>query len=217
MRNLAVTRTAQMNLARRTVRAAAPALMALGLAMGLAGCISLGGPPPESLLTLSPTTRAPVGSGVAAGPDRAVITVLALDTPAKLDVLRVPVQVSATELAYLQEAFWVEKPARLFRSLLGETLRAKSGGSALVLDSDETVAPATTSLRGTLIDMGYDASASAVVVRVDAIRTDSEGRAITRRFEARESGIPAEARAVGAAINRAANTVAGEVADWVVE
>lgn len=194
------------------LRIAAPAMLALGLS----GCISLGGPPPESLLTLSPAERAPVGSGATAAPDRKVIAVLALDTPAKLDVLRVPVQVSDTELAYLQDAFWVEKPARLFRHLLGETLRAKSGGAALVLDGDETVALATTTLRGTLIDMGYDASASSVVVRYDAIRVDGDGNATTRRFEARESGIPAEARAVGAALNRVANEVAGEAADWAV-
>ncbi len=192
-----------------------PALILLPLALALPGCISLGGEPPESLLTLSPEARAPVGAGAAAGPDRAVIAVLPIDTPAKLDVLRVPVAVSDTELAYLQEAFWVEKPARLFRGLLGETLRAR--GNALVLDSDETVALATTTLRGSLIDMGYEAADQAVVVRFDAIRVDGDGSAATRRFEARETGIPADARAVGAAINRAANQVAGEVADWVAE
>ena len=196
-----------------SLRFALPVLLALGLG----GCISLGGPPPESLLTLSATAPAPAGSGAAAAADRPVIAVLGLDTPAKLDVLRVPVTVTDTELAYLQDAFWVEKPARLFRHLLGETLRAKSGDKVLVLDGDETVALATTSLRGTLVDMGYDARSSAVVVRFDAIRVDSEGRAVTRRFEARETGVPAEARAVGAAINVAANRVAGDVAAWAVE
>lgn len=194
------------------LRFAAP----FALALGLGGCISLGGPPPESLLTLSPAARAPDGSGATAAPDRKVLAVLALDAPAKLDVLRVPVQVSDTEIAYLKGAFWVEKPARLFRHLLGETLRARSGGAALVLDGDETVALATTTLRGTLIDMGYDAQTSSVVVRYDAIRVDSEGNATTRRFEARESGVAAESRSVAAAINRAANTVAGEAADWAV-
>ena len=190
-----------------------PALIVLPLALTLPGCISLGGEPPESLLTLSPETRAPVGAGAAAGPDRTVIAVLPIDTPAKLDVLRVPVAVSDTELAYLQEAFWVEKPGRLFRGLLGETLRAR--GNALVMDSDETVALATMTLRGNLIDMGYVAPDSAVVVRFDAIRIDAAGTTTTRRFEARETGVPAEGRAVGAALNRAANTVAAQVADWV--
>jgi cholesterol transport system auxiliary component len=72
-------------------------------------------------------------------------------------------------------------------------------------------------VRGTLTEMGYEASGSAVVVRFDAVRIGAEGTVTTRRFEARETGIPAETRAVGAAINRAANTVAGEVADWVAE
>lgn len=187
-------------------------LVALPLLLALPGCISLGGPPPESLLTLNPEARAPVGAGVS-GADRPVIAVLAIDTPAKLDVLRVPVAVSDTELAYLQEAFWVEKPARLFRRLVGETIRSR--GNAMVLDGDDTTTLATTTLRGTLIDMGYEASASAVVVRFDAVRRDGEGKVSTRRFEARETGVPAEGRAVGAALNRAANTVAGEVADWV--
>lgn len=190
-----------------------PVLLTLPLLMVLSGCISLGGTPPESLLTLSPEARAPVGPGVAAGNERAVIAVLTIDTPAKLDVLRVPVAVSETELAYLQEAFWVEKPARLFRRLMGETIRAR--GQALVVDGDEVAPKPTLTLRGTLIDMGYEAQGSAVVVRFDAVRVDGEGKVITRRFEARETGVPAEARAVGAALNRAANKVAAEVADWV--
>ena len=206
-------KTTAPNRAARALRLVVPALLALGLG----GCISLGGPPPESLLTLSATSPAPAGSGAMAAADRPVIAVLGLDTPAKLDVLRVPVAVSDTEIAYLKDAIWVEKPARLFRHLLGETLRARSGDKALVLDGDETVALATNTVRGTLIDMGYDAPSSSVVVRFEAIRVDSKGNATTRRFEARESGVPAEARAVGAAINRAANTVAGDVAKWVVE
>lgn len=183
------------------------------LALALPGCISLGGEPPESLLTLSPETRAPAGPGVAAGAERPVIAVLMIDVPAKLDVLRVPVTVSDTELAYLQEAFWVEKPARLFRRLVGETIRAR--GTALVLDGDDATTLATVRLRGTLIEMGYDAPASAAVVRFDAVRIGNDGAVITRRFEASETGVPAEGRAVGAALNRAANTVASEVADWV--
>lgn len=187
-------------------------LLALPLTLILAGCISLGAEPPASLLTLNPETRAPVGAGAAPAENRPVIAVLAIDTPAKLDVLRVPVSVTNTELAYLQEAFWVEKPARLFRRLLGETIRAR--GNAMVIDGDDTSALATLTLRGTLIDMGYDAQGAAAVVRFDAVRIGKEGEVVTRRFEARETGVPAEARAVGAALNVAANRVAAEVADW---
>ncbi len=190
-------------------------LVAVPLALALPGCISLGGKPPESLLTLSPAASAPAGPGVAAGATRTVIAVLPFDTPAKLDVLRVPVAVSDTEIAYLQEAFWVEKPARLFRRLVGETIRAK--GQALVIDGDDTATLATLTVQGTLIDMGYDAATSSAVVRFDAVRIAGDGTVTTRRFEARESGVAADARAVGAGLNAAANTVAADVAAWVAE
>ena len=186
--------------------------------LGLSACVSLGGAePPESLLTLSSSATAPAGSGAATGGEgsQGAIAVLTPEVPAKLDVLRVPVQVSSTEIAYLQEAVWVEKPARLFRRLLGETLRTRSG--ALVLDSDDTPAQASQSVRGTLLDMTYDAGSSSVVVRFDAIQTAEGGSVTSRRFEAREEGVQPEVESVGPALNRAANTVAGEVADWVVD
>ena len=190
-----------------------PILLAPLLLLALPGCISLGGEPPESLLTLNPEARAPAGQGIAQGGERPVVAVLTFDTPAKLDVLRVPVEVSATELAYLQEAFWVEKPARLFRRLVGETIRSR--GAAMVVDGDDTAMLATVTLRGTLIDMGYEARTSEAVVRFDAVRVDKDGAVTTRRFEAREGGVTADTRAVGAALNVAANRVAAEVADWV--
>ncbi|WDA41615.1 ABC-type transport auxiliary lipoprotein family protein [Erythrobacter sp. BLCC-B19] len=188
----------------------APLLLAPMLA--LSGCISLGGEPPASLLTLSPTASAPAGPGPGSA-DQPVIAVLSFDTPAKLDVLRVPVAVSDTELAYLAEAFWVEKPARLFRRLVGETIRARGG--AMVVDGDSTATLASVTVRGTLIEMGYEAQTSEAVVRFDAVRIDKDGKVATRRFEAREGGVTADTRAVGAALNTAANKVAGEVADWV--
>lgn len=190
-----------------------PLLLALPLALALSGCISLGGEPPESLLTLSPAARAPAGPGIAGDASRPVIAVMPFDTPAKLDVLRVPVAVSDTELAYLQEAFWVEKPARLFRQLVGETLRAK--GAAMVVDGNDIASMPTVTLQGTLIDMGFDAATSEAVVRFDAVRTGKDGAVATRRFEARESGVTADARSVGAGLNVAANKVAAEVAEWV--
>jgi cholesterol transport system auxiliary component len=190
---------------------------ALALA-ALAGCVSLGGgKPPESLLTLSPLTPPAAGSGAVAGREttgRAILVQLP-DTPAKLDVLRLPVAVSDTELAYLDEAYWVEKPARLFRRLMGETLRAQ--GQALVIDNDDTPVLADVTLRGTLLDMDYDPRTSSVVVRFDAVRTEAGGKAASRRFEARESGIAAAPGAIGPALNRAANRVAGDVAVWLAE
>lgn len=208
-----MTRTTRQRYRMSVLRLSALAAASLALS----GCLSLGVEPPESLLTLNSTTTAPAGTGATAGGEDAAgaIAVLTPETPAKLDVLRVPVAVSDTEIAYLQETFWVEKPARLFRRLLGETLRAKTG--ALVIDSDDTPLSPSIVLRGTLIEMGYDAGTSAVVVRYDAIRNNEDGTTVSRRFEARETGVLPEAAFVGPAINRAANQVAGEVADWIVE
>ncbi|GMN03292.1 ABC-type transport auxiliary lipoprotein family protein [Erythrobacter sp. MTPC3] len=204
-----------MNSPRRFSASAVKASLIAAAALGLSGCISLGSEPPESLLTLSPQTSAQAGSGAQASVSNSSqsIAILPLETPAKLDVQRVPVSVSATEIAYLQEAFWVEKPARLFRRLLGETLRAR--GNTLVLDNDDTPLLAAQSVRGTLMEMGYDADSSSVIVRFDAIRTQADGTVMSRRFEARETGILPEVGSVGPALNNAANTVAGEVADWV--
>ncbi|MGB7418733.1 MAG: ABC-type transport auxiliary lipoprotein family protein [Erythrobacter sp.] len=190
-------------------------LLALACA-ALAGCISLGRELPESLLTLSPTSSAPAGTRAqtGSGGDGGAIAVMTPDVPAKLDVLRVPVNVTDTEIAYLPEAFWVEKPARLFRRLLGETLRQRGG--VFVIDNDDSPAPIGQQVRGTLVEMTYDARTSSAVVIFDAIRSEESGAVIARRFEARESVGIAEGPVVGEALNRAANTVASEVADWVL-
>ena len=208
----------------RTQRTSRPFASLAGLtalSMALVGCVSLGADPPASLLTLTPTSSAPVGMNASSGGEAqsGAIAVLTPETPAKLDVLRVPVNVSDTEIAYLQEAFWVEKPARLFRRLLGETLRARvstdDGNAPLILDNDDTPLLASEFVRGTLSELTYDAPTSSVVVRFDAVRSDAQGTATTRRFEARESGVLPEAAMIGPAINRAANDVAGQVAEWV--
>ena len=189
-----------------------------GLALVMTGCVSLGVDAPESLLTLSSQNVAPVGANTQ-NEDQAAenaIAVLPPETPAKLDVLRVPDNVSETEIAYLPDAFWIEKPARLFRRVLGENLRAKGGENGpIVLDSDVTPLRASTLLRGTLSELSYDAQTGEVVVRYDAIRSDTQGRTATRRFEARESGVSADAASVGPALNEAVNAVAVEVADWM--
>lgn len=186
-------------------------------ALMLSGCsFSLTPEAPGSLFTLKPTNTVPVGTTASVGGEDAssAIAVLIPEVPAKLNVSRIPVAVNDTEIAYLQEAFWIERPARLFRSLLGETLRAK--GAGVVLDNDDTPALPARTLRGTLLDLGYDAQTSSVVVRYNAVKTSGERVVETRRFEARESGVLPDAASVGPALNRAANRVADDVADWVL-
>ena len=186
-----------------------PALAALA---ALAGCISFGAEPPDSLLALTPTAEAPAGSG-ATGSAEGALAILVPDAPARLDVVRVPVQVDEANIAYLQNAVWVDKPARLFRTLLAETIRTRTG--RVVIDSDDPALTPETQLRGVLRDFGYDARTSSVVVRFDAIRDTAGGGIVTRRFESVIPGIAPDVAAVGPALNQAANDVAGQVAEWI--
>lgn len=183
-----------------------------GMAMALAGCISFGEDPPESLLTLTPTASAPAGDAVRSDSATA-IAVIEPGAPQSLDVTRVPVQVTDTQIAYVQDAVWVERPARLFQRLLAETIRTRSG--RVVVDGEDPAVPTTIQLHGTLRDFGYDARTGSVVVRFDAVRGGEGGSITTRRFESSVPGVVAEAGPVGDALNRAANDVAVQVADWI--
>ena len=185
---------------------------ALGLLAVLGGCISLAADPPERLLTLTPAVQAAAdsaGAGDAAG----ALAVQVPQVPQRINGTRIPVATGSASLAYLAEAYWVEKPAFLFRSLLAETLRAD--GARLVLAGGELEYEAATQLGGELAAMDYDAPSATALVRYDAVLRLPDGRVLTRRFEARETGVPAESLSVGTALNRASNQVAAQVAQWV--
>lgn len=189
----------------------------LPLLLALAACgpiVQIGGnaPPPQSLLTL--TATAPPRPY--AGPARTADTVgVALPVvPAMLQTLRVPVTTSATEVSYLAGASWAEQPARQFRRLLADTLAA---AGLPVVEPAGSIAPAR-QLTGTLRTFGLDVSgAPQVVVRYDAqiLAAGGGGTVLLRRFEAREPVASQTPVAVAAALNQAANRVAGEVAGWV--
>lgn len=188
------------------------ALGALAALLALPGCISLGGKVPDQLLTLTPAATATTGSSTS-GNFNDAIAVLDPGTPRELDVQRIPVQVNDTQIAYLKDATWVEKPARLFRELLSETIRA--GGSRLVIGGADEQYAAATKLTGQLLAMGYDARTQSVVVRYEAVLARPGGNVRTRRFESTVPGVAPRADQVGPAINQAANDVAAQVAQWV--
>lgn len=179
----------------------------------LAGCVSFGdAESPPFLLSLSPDSTLDAGA-VRSGSQSGALVVRLPATPQKLNNLRVPVQTSATGIAYLKEAVWVDKPARLFQGLLTETIAAKN--NRLVLTSTQASGKAETYLSGELVNFGLDGPGLKVMVTYDAIKMRDGQPVEKRRFEASESVFAAEPGPVGEALNSAANKVVSEVADWI--
>ena len=131
----------------------------------------------------------------------------------RLDVNRVPVQIDPSSVAYLQNAFYVDHPSRLFQGLLAETLRVSTG--RLVIAGADPGLPNRTRLYGRLVEMGYDVPSMSVTVTYDAVRVDPEGNINAQRFSHSVPGIAADSIYVAPALNDAANEVAASVAEWM--
>lgn len=184
----------------------------LALLLALPGCISFGEKPPKSLLSLSSDAQIPSGQNNAARDVNAVsITVPA--TPGALNNQRVAV-LSNNAFAYLPKAAWVDVPARLFRNVLAETVEAKTG--RFVPDLRNAAITPDTRLGGTLAAFELLGGQGKVLVIYDATLAKSGSDTIqTRRFEATSPVSSEEPEAVTAALNRASNAVANDVAAWV--
>ncbi|WP_034160372.1 ABC-type transport auxiliary lipoprotein family protein [Sphingomonas sp. ERG5] len=179
----------------------------------LSACISFGAKPPPVLLTISSASAVPIGQ-VQDSSKSATITILVPVVSQALATTRVPVQASDTAIAYVAKAQWVEQPARLFARLLSDTVGAKTG--RVVLSNAQSFADPGARLSGELRGFGVDATTKEAVVTYDAALIRGPASAVEkRRFEARVPVAVVEASAVGVGLNRAANQVAGEVADWV--
>lgn len=188
-----------------------PFLAAL-LALPLAACISFGAEPPPSLLTLTPTSPVAVGQSQTASADRS-ITITVPVVPQEISTPRVPVQATATTVAYVKDAQWVEPPARLFARLMSDTITARTG--RIVLDPGQFTLNPGVRLTGELRQFGMDAATSSAVVVYDAALARGENQVEKRRFEARVPVGAIDAASVGPALNQAANQVAADVAGWI--
>jgi cholesterol transport system auxiliary component len=186
-------------------------LYALPLLIMLGACVSFGGKAPVSMLVLT------ADNVVAAGAARTAVVTDALviqipQVPRKLDNNRVPVQIDASSIAYLKDAFWADKPARLMQMLLVETVSAKSGN--LVLNEVDAGGKATRYLSGSLLEFGIDATTNEAVVVYDMVKIIRGSATEKRRFEARRPVNAIAPAPAGAALNAAANDVASQIADW---
>ncbi|GEO00539.1 hypothetical protein NSE01_23710 [Novosphingobium sediminis] len=184
--------------------------LSLVMLAALGGCVRIGTKPPGTYLTLTPDA-APTAGAASSGTLGEATVVLEPAAAASISVLRVPVQIDASNVAYIRGAQWVERPSRAFQHLLADTLRAR--GKGLVVETDR--ATTGTRIGGQLLAMGFDAPTRSAVVRFDAMKWQPDGRIETRRFESTVRGIDPEPGEIGPALNQAANKVAGEIADWV--
>lgn len=184
----------------------------LSLAIALGGCVSFGGKAPPSLLVLTPQQSVAQGTAVS-GDAKDALIVLIPEVPQKLQTNRVPVQIDSSNIAYLTDAVWADKPARLMQMLLMETIAAKNG--RLVLNEVSAGGKAQNFLAGSLLDFGLDATRNEAVVVYDAVRLRGGMTIEKRRFEARESVVEMKPGAAGAALNQAANSVAIDIAAWL--
>lgn len=195
-----------------------PPYLAMATAFALTACgplVQIGGnaKAPASLLTLTATAAPRAPGGPVRSADTIAVEVPAV--PAALQTLRLPVTTSATEVTYLTGATWAEQPARQFQRLLADTLAA--AGQPVVDLRQGNITSART-LTGTLRDFGLDVRDPAVpVVRVryDAqIAAPRAAEVALRRFETTEPVANETPVAVAAALNRASNRIAADIADW---
>lgn len=193
----------------------APLVTLVAPALLLTGCVSFGAKPPKGgLLTL--TTAAQPTTGMRSGSIANALIVQLPTAPQKLRTTRIPVQTGATAVAYVKDAQWVEPPSRMFQRVLTETIAAS--GQRLVLNESENVTGPGEVLTGELADFGVDADRREVIVAFNAIRIGEGGSAVRQqRFEEREAVATIDAASVSAALNRAANRVAGNVATWMAQ
>ena len=188
-------------------------LSVVAATLALSGCISFGAKPPPSLLTLNATAQPQPGRTQSSANARSIV-VQTPSVPTALATARVPVQASVDTIAYVKDAQWTEPPARLFARLLSDTLTAQA--NIVVLSPAQSVSDPSGNLAGELRQFGLDATTQQATVVYDAALTRANATAVEkRRFEARVPVSAIDAPSAAAALNQAANQVAGEVATWV--
>jgi cholesterol transport system auxiliary component len=127
--------------------------------------------------------------------------------------MRVPVRTGGTQVSYLPKAQWVDMPGAMFGRLLSDTIAARTG--RVVLDPKQFTFDPGQRLTGTLQEFGLEEAGSQAVVVFDAAIARGANAVETRRFEARVPVAAIDAASAPAALNRAANEVAAQVAAWV--
>ena len=189
------------------------ALLGLLATLPLTGCISFGAKPPPHLMVLTASQPLSAGPAITTS-DKQAVQIQRLSAIPALSTQRVLVTDGATAIAYLKGGLWSAVPSDLFRGLLAETITVKTG--RVVTDARLLQIQPNTRLAGQISAFGLDGPGNAVVVTFDAtLAHEGSDQIQSRRFTARLPVSSQQPEAVSAALNQAANDVAGQVADWI--
>ncbi|AEI37166.1 MAG: ABC-type transport auxiliary lipoprotein family protein [Zymomonas mobilis subsp. pomaceae] len=187
-------------------------------ALMVSGCVNIGNrTPPKNLLTLTPAVEGAVNSNVSSQ-NKPLLLVSPPSVPAELKVTRIPVTTSPTTIAYLTDGVWVDLPSRLFSSLLSDTI---AHHNRFMIVSYRTAVVPGYRLSGTLSAFGLDAVHHQVVITYEAFfsgvdnKTRQSEDVISHRFEVRQDIKQQDAVNVAAALNKASNQLADQVASWL--
>ena len=187
------------------------AVVALG-GCSLSSLTGGGGKTPVTLQTL--TSEAPdPGNIVRSANAGQAVTIATPFVGNELRTLRVPVQLSPTDVQYVTNLQWVDTPDKLFQSLLEETVRRTT--NRVVVNPNQAGLDPGVVVHGELERFGYDAQTGQVTVAYSGTLSSPDGAQVqTRRFVA---SAPADGTgaSVGPALNHAANEVAQQVAQWI--
>ncbi len=197
----------------KLLRNIAPIAAALALAgCSIGGLLGGGSKAPLTLQTLTPEAADP-GNMVRSAAAGQAVTIQTPIIGNELRSVRVPVQLTPTDVQYVTDLQWVDTPDRLFQDLLEETVRRST--NRVVLDPNQAGIDPGMVLQGELERFGYDASTGQAVVAFNGTLSSPDGAQVqTRRFVA---SAPADGTgpSVGPALNRAANQVAQQIAQWI--
>ena len=188
-----------------------PVAISALLLFSLGGCLSFGGKPPKTLMILTTSAAVPVDTVRQASADNTVL-ILTPTASAAVSTVRIPVY-DGTAISYVADGAWNEPPVRAIQRLLSETVTART--TKIVLDPRQYGANPSMRLSGQLQRFGIDPGAMQAVITFDAQLSREAGRVEARRFEAKVPVAIIDAPQSGAALNRAANDLAAQVADWV--
>lgn len=194
-------------------------LTAIVLALGLSACSVLPKSPPVTTYQLPPRAVAPVQVGVAEGRQLGILRVLTPQSSRVLDSDRIVIARPDGRLAAWRGLRWTDPAPALLRDRLVETFMRDARTTGVANDG-EAIAAAL-ELHGTLraFQLEQRGPASLVVIRFDA-RLVERGRLdviASQPFESVQVTDSTRESDVVAAFGSAADVIAGQIVEWVVQ